>query len=165
MPSLLKDGRIVEDPWQRVADQVPLPAEGCAIVSAKRWLAERDQLLGVNIQLGVELDPGTDVSRLADDLPRFGVVVVRFPAFSDGRGFSQARLLRERHGYRGEVRAAGHVLREEFLFLHRCGVNAVELADGDDATSWQRALAEIDVFYQPTGDGEPSVLRRRAARR
>lgn len=163
MPSLLKDGQIIADPWQRVADQAPLPSEGGAIVNAKRWLAERDRLLGVNTPIGIELDPDTDVRKLADDLSHFGVVVVRFPAFSDGRGFSQARLLRERYGYRGELRAAGHVLREEFLHLHRCGVNAVELRDGDDAASWQRALAEVDVFYQPTGNGAPSVLRRRLA--
>ena len=71
----------------------------------------------------------------------------------DGRAFSQARLLRERHGFKGEIRATGAVLRDQLLFMQRCGFDAFEIVNQDAVAAWRAALAEIQVFFQPTGDG------------
>lgn len=158
---LLKDGTVVEDAWQAVADAEPLP-ETPAIVSFKRWQAERETLAGRRTPLGVRLPNGQDVAALVPDLDRFAVIVLEFPRFNDGRAYSQARLLRERHGFKGEIRATGMVLRDQLMFMQRCGVDAFEIAKGEPVAAWQAAVREFDVFYQPTGDGRPWAQRQRA---
>jgi uncharacterized protein (DUF934 family) len=162
MPRLLKDGKIIADPWLRFDDEAPLPATGeGVIVSLKRWQAERDALSRSNRPLGVALPADADIGDIVGDLQRLSLITLRLASFADGRAFSQARLLRERYGFAGELRATGHVLREQFLHLDRCGVNAVELAEGDDEAAWRQILSQIDVFYQPTGDRRRTVLQHR----
>ena len=82
--------------------------------------------------------------------------------FNDGRAFSYARLLRERYGFQGEVRAVGEVLRDLLLYMHRCGFDAFEIDRQDAVERWQAALAEVSVWYQPTADGRSFTLRQRA---
>src|SRR5262249_43937027 len=115
---LLKHGEIVADPWQAVGESDPLPADAPVIVPYKRWQADREALLGRNAPLGVRLTNTQDVAALAPALDRFGAVVLEFPAFKDGRAYSQARLLRERYNFKGELRAAGNVLRDQLMFMH-----------------------------------------------
>ncbi len=85
------------------------------------------------------------------------MIALEFPSFGDGRAYSYARLLRERHGYRGELRAVGNVLRDQALFMRRCGFDAFEVAEGTGIAGWREALGEISVFYQPTEDGRPAT--------
>ena len=93
------------------------------------------------------------------------MIALDFPAFTDGRAYSYARLLRDRYGYQGEIRAVGDVLLEQLFFMHRVGFNAFSIIDDDAAEAWEVAAADISVWYQPTSDGRPSVLelRHRAA--
>ncbi len=161
---LLKESRIVDDPWTTVADDAPLP-EGGAIVSLERWQAEREQLQARNAPLGILLRSDQPPTLIADDLAHFGVVALDFPTFKDGRAFSYARMLRERYEYAGEVRAVGDVLRDQFLYMHRCGFDAFEVMGEQAAEDWRAALAEIDVFYQVGADGGPSVTKLRRDRR
>ena len=109
---LLSDGRLVADPWLTVPDGAPLP-DGPAIVSLARWRAERAALTARNAALGLRLAAGEPVEEIAPDLARFAVVALDFPSFRDGRSYSAARLLRERYGYAGELRAIGNVLRDQ----------------------------------------------------
>ena len=160
---LLKDGAVAADLWQRVGKDEALPAEGPVVVSFARWQAERETLVGRNAPLGVRLCNTDDVAALADDLDRIELVVLEFPKFSDGRAYSQARILRERYGYRGELRAAGNVLRDQLLFMQRCGFDAFELTHDQPTQVWVSAINEFTVFYQPAGDGRASVMQRRAA--
>jgi uncharacterized protein (DUF934 family) len=88
-----------------------------------------------------------------------------FPNFRDGRAYSQARLLRERYRYRGELRATGEVLRDQFLFLVRAGFDAFEVKKAADAVVFAEALARYSVFYQPGADGRAPALHRRIAHR
>jgi uncharacterized protein (DUF934 family) len=164
---LLKNGEPLDDPWQTAADGEPLPADGPVIVSFDRWRKERDVLLGRNSPLGVRLANTHRVEDVAADLERFEVIVLEFPKFVDGRAYSQARLLRERYGYRGELRATGNVLRDELLFMHRCGFDAFEIAGTHAAESWRAAVNEFSVFYQPAADDRATVsaFRRSAAKR
>ncbi|MBN9020599.1 MAG: DUF934 domain-containing protein [Rhizobiales bacterium] len=98
---LWKNGEFVEDSWQIVADDAPLPDDAPVFVTLARWRAERETLSGRNAPLGLLLPPGSTWEDVADDLSRFPVIALEMPKFADGRAFSIARLLRERDGYDG----------------------------------------------------------------
>ena len=164
--ALIKHGRIVPDPWVAVADGDPLPGDGrAAIMSLARWQAEREALLRHNGALGIRLAPDQPPALIADDLHRVDLVVLHFPKFTDGRSYSSARLLRQRYRFAGEIRATGHVLRDQLLFMQRCGFDTFEIADDDAAETWRRALSEIGVWYQPAADDHMPAWRQREARR
>ena len=111
----------------RAADGEPLP-EAPAILSRKRWLAERDTLAGRNAPLGLRLDAGERIDDIAADLAHFALIALSFPKFTDGRAFSTARLLREKHGYMGELRAVGNVLSDQIPLMRRVGFDAFEVS-------------------------------------
>lgn len=162
---LIKDGRIIADPWRFAADGDALPADGPVIVTLARWQAERDALLSRGAPVGVRLESKHMAELIVADLERISLVALEFPIFRDGRAYSTARLLRERHGFTGEVRAVGNVLRDQFLFMHRCGFDAFEVGDESAVEAWTQALGEFSVFYQPTSDGRPTVFAGRPTRR
>ena len=149
---IIKDDELTKDPWVAVDDDEPLSGGASAILSLERWLAERAALVRRNAPLGIRLrsDQGPDL--IADDLDHFAVVALEFPKFTDGRAYSYARLLRERYGYRGELRAVGNVLRDQYPFMRRCGFDAVEVADGAELGPWLESLSAIGVWYQAAGD-------------
>ena len=159
---LLKYGRPIQDLWVVLGDDDPL-ADAPMILSLTRWQRDREALRGHNGALGIRLEPGQSPALIADDLSRFGVVVLDFPVFKDGRPFSYARLLRERYGFEGEIRASGHLIRDQYQFLHRCGFDALEVSsDADDAAEgWRTAQEEISLAYQPATDGAPWIARMR----
>jgi len=95
---------------------------------------------------------------LAGDIDRLSLVVLDFPKFSDGRAFSQARLLRDRLGFAGEIRATGNVLRDQYLFMTRCGIDAIELPDGTAIEGFLEALREFSVWYQPAADDRTHAM-------
>lgn len=158
---LIKHDHFVDDPWVAVADEAALPAERQPIVSLDRWQAERDELIRRNAPIGVRLRSDQPPALIADDLDRFALIELEFPRFGDGRPYSYARLLRERHGYKGELRAVGNVLRDQLLFMQRCGFDAFEVAEGTPLEAWLEAKSEISVWYQPTADGRAAVLAQR----
>lgn len=133
------------------------------LVPLARWEELRAGALNDEAPIGVSIAPGEDFAPLLADLPFIDLIDVQFPTFKDGRGFSLARLLRQRHGYKGHLRASGHVIRDQFLFLHRCGFDAVVLDDRNTSEDWAVALNEFSVWYQPTGDGRKTALTRRHA--
>ncbi len=162
--ALIKLGRVVDDPWLTLAEGDAVPAEGAVIVGLERWRAEREALLQRGAPLGLRLDCDQPPSLIADDLDAFDVVALEFPKFTDGRAYSSARLLRERFGFEGELRAVGEVLRDQFLFMQRCGFDAFEVADQRAAEAWLGAMSELSVWYQPAADARAhaSALRHRA---
>lgn len=158
---LIKQGQVVEDSWHHLAEEAE-PASGeKALIPLAVWQEHRERLLEANGNYGLVLQPGDEVDAIVADLDRLDVVVVTFPAFSDGRGFSQARLLRERHGFKGEIRASGHIIQDQYLYLDRSGVDTIEVADEKAAKGWIEAIEEISIFYQPTGDGRLTANRLR----
>lgn len=104
-----------------------------------------------------------DVGEVAASLEGFAAVILEFPLFKDGRAYSQARLLRERYGYAGEIRARGEVKRDQVLFMVRAGFDGFDVAE-DRAAAFAEALGEFAHFYQPAADRAEPVWRRRAAR-
>jgi len=162
---LVKAGRIVEDGFARVADDAPIPDRMPVIVTAARWRAEIAALSRRAAPLGIVWPNNANVAELAPHLDRVALVALVFPNFRDGRAYSQARLLRERFGFRGELRATGQVLRDQFLFLARSGFDAFEVSKDPDAEAFAAALTRYTVFYQPAADERPWVARRRLAHR
>jgi uncharacterized protein (DUF934 family) len=161
---LVKGGQIVEDSFARVADDAAIPAGVPVLLPAARYLAEADELSRRGAPVGVIWPNNRKVAELAPHLDRLALVALVFPAFKDGRAFSQARLIRERYGFAGELRATGQVLRDQFLFLLRAGFDAFEVTKDADAAAFAETERRYSVFYAPTGDGRATALRSRLAR-
>ena len=155
MPTLIKlqGGRMVlaNDAFTHVDDDQDLPP-GDVIISLTRFQADGDRLLGEGRAVGVRLEAGEQAEALAYDLPRLAVVALAFPKFRDGRQYSNARVLRERFGYRGEVRAVGDVLREQAGFMVRCGIDAFEPADKSEPEQWEHVTRRFRHVYQRAAD-------------
>jgi uncharacterized protein (DUF934 family) len=158
---LVKSGRVVEDRFVRVLDDAPVPEGVPVILPAARLLADARELVLRQAPIGVVWPNDRRVAELAPYLDWLALVALVFPTFRDGRAYSQARLLRERHQFRGQLRATGQVLRDQLLFMQRAGFDAFELSKQADAAAFAEAVQRYSVFYQPTGDGRLSALRAR----
>jgi len=159
--ALLKRDQIVNDPWQRMDDESPLPSGIPVIVTYERWQKERDGLVGRNGKLGIVLASDQSPDLIADDLHRFTLICLDFPKFTDGRAYSYARLLRARYDFAGEIRAVGAVLRDQLLFMRRCGFDSFDIPDGVDAADWTIAFNDFSQRYQPTVDRTPTETQLR----
>ena len=157
---IIKNGKITDDDVRHLADD-EAPTGTPFTVSCTRWKAEKEALLKTGVAVGVRLKGDNAVADIAADLPRLGFVVVEFPVLADGRAFSLARLLRERFGYKGEIRALGNFIRDQAYFLARVGVNAFEPAAGTDLEKLLPALADFTVNYQAAADGAEPVHGKR----
>ena len=158
---LVRGGKITPDPLIHVADDGELPGEGAVLISAARFLEDPEALSLRAERTGVIWPNSRDVDDLVPYLDRLAVVALVFPTFRDGRAYSQGRLLRERHGFKGELRATGQVLRDQFLFMLRAGFSAFEVKKDKDAEAFVSTAKRYSVFYQPTGDGRITALHRR----
>jgi uncharacterized protein (DUF934 family) len=168
MPKLIKDGAIVENTWTLLAKPegeaaaVEVPA-GEVIVPLSVWQAQKDRLQS-RTDVGVWLDSDEVAEDIGEEANRFPVIGVNFPGFMDGRSFSTARILRERYGFKGELRALGNFIRDQLCYLRRCGVNAFAFANPE--TNLEVALKSLDDFneyYQASVDQPLPLFRRRAS--
>jgi len=158
---IIKQREIVEDDWQHVEDGAPLP-EGKVIVTLSRWRAEREALIGRrNSGLGIQLASSEHAEDIAADLDYFEVVALNFPIFRDGRAYTTARLLRDRYGFKGELRATGDVLRDQIFFMHRVGFDAYEVRGDRSIEDALKAFDDFKVTYQPSTDESQPLWRRR----
>jgi uncharacterized protein (DUF934 family) len=161
---LVKAGRVIEDRFVRVLDDAPVPDGVAVALPATRLLTDAHDLVLRQAPTGVIWPNDRKIAELAPYLDWIALVALVFPTFRDGRAYSQARLLRERHQFRGELRATGQVLRDQLLFLQRAGFDAFEVTKDADAAAFAEAVHRYSVFYQPTGDGRASALTARRAR-
>lgn len=160
-----EDGaRIEDDAWVAVLDDVTVPHEGDALVSLSRWRSDADALRARSGRVGVRVPGDTPPEELAPLLDGVSLVAIELPKFTDGRGYSLARLLRDRFGYQGELRAVGHVLRDQLLYLARCGFDTFVLAEGKSLDDGLAAFEDFSVTYQPAADHDQPIWRRRAPR-
>ena len=158
---LVKQGRITTDPFVHVVDGAELPDDGAILIPAARLLEDPEAVLKRAGKVGVIWPNNRDLDDLVPYLDRVAAVALVFPSFRDGRAYSQARLLRERHGYDGEMRATGQVLRDQFVFMSRAGFDTFEVKKDADADAFAETMKRYSVFYQPTGDGRVTALNRR----
>jgi len=165
MPQLIKDDALADDPWTLLPEAyslTDLPDHGPVIVPLALWLAERG-VLRARGAVGVLLAPDNDPADLGGDLATLPVIAIDFPQFTDGRGYSTARLLRERHRYAGELRAVGDVLRDQLYAMRECGFDAFVVREDRDAGDALAGLREFDGLYAPTARTPQPWFRRRAA--
>jgi len=162
MPRLIRNRALVEDRYallREAASLADLPDGVPVIVPLALWTARRAALIARG-EAGVWLAPADDADALADDVHRLPVIAVDFPQFTDGRGYSHARLLRERHRYAGELRAIGDVQRDQLHALAQCGFDAFALPDGADVEAALAAFADFSDGYQATAARAPWFRRR-----
>jgi len=162
MPRLIKGGAVVDDDRTLLRDARGLddvPSAAPAIVPLPLWRAERAALRARGA--GVMLAPDDDPESLAGDIAELPIIAVDFPQFTDGRGYSTARLLRERYGYRGELRAVGDILRDQLFALAECGFDAYALRVDLDPVAALAGLADLPGTYAPTARSPQPWFRRR----
>jgi uncharacterized protein (DUF934 family) len=160
MAKIIRRREIVDDSFVHVADDAELPATGKPIVTLARYRKSTTELLERYPQLGVRIASDKLPSDIPD-LTRLAVIAIEFPRFTDGRGYSVARILRDRHGFKGELRAVGWVLRDNLLYMERCGFDAFELKAGKPLESALAAFKELSVRYQAGADEKRPLYRRR----
>jgi uncharacterized protein (DUF934 family) len=165
MPKLIKltdiGAELIDDRFTLVADDEDIPA-GDIILSLTRYQAEGEALAGSNRAIGVVLAGDEAVETLVYDLPRIPVIALTFAKFRDGRHYSTARLLRERYGYQGEIRAVGDVLREQAGPMVRCGVDVFAPSDGSTPEQWATTAHRFRHVYQRAADAREPIFAERA---
>lgn len=168
MLKLIKDGVIAENTWALIAKpegdaaEVAVPA-GQVIVPLSVWLAQKAQLQA-RTDVGVWLDSDEVAESIGEEANNFPVIGVNFPGFMDGRAFSTARILRERYGFKGELRAVGNFIRDQLCYLRRCGVNAFAFANPEaDLAVAVKSLNDFNEYYQASVDQPLPLFRRRVS--
>jgi uncharacterized protein (DUF934 family) len=166
MPQLIKDRAIVDDRWTLIRDVelfAAVPPDAAVIVPLAFWRRERNALVARG-NVGVWLAPADDPAALAEDVGHLPLIAIDFPQFTDGRGYSIGRLLREKYRYTGELRAIGDILRDQLFYLHACGFSAFAIRADRDLTEALKSLADFSDNYQATVDRPVPLFRRRDSR-
>ena len=135
---LVNGGKIADDSFVKLAVDTPLPEGGDILVPAERFVGEADVLLKRAGKVGVIWPNNRDIDELVPYLGKVATVALVFPTFRDGRAYSQARLLRERYNYRGDLRATGQILRDQFVFMLRAGFDSFEVKKQADAEAFMQ---------------------------
>ena len=165
MPRLIRNRAIANDRYTLLRDAASLadvPDGVPVIVPLALWLERRSALIARG-ETGVWLAPADHPAAVADDVDRLPVIAIDFPQFTDGRGYSHARLLRERYHYAGELRAIGDIQRDQLYYLGQCGFDAFLIPDGRDADAALDGFVDFSDGYQATAAREPWFRRRQAA--
>jgi uncharacterized protein (DUF934 family) len=147
----------------QILDDAPIADAAAVIVPAARLLADTGEFAARSGRTGVIWPNDRPAGELAPYLDHLALVALVFPTFRDGRAYSQARILRERYHFHGELRATGQILRDQFLFLQRAGFDAFDVKKDADAAAFADAVNRFSVFYQPAADGRSIAFRQRRA--
>jgi len=167
MPKLLKDKSVVDNDWQVLAKDFTgaLPDAPC-FVPLNYWLANKQNLQNPET-IGVWLDAEQEPEEIADDIEKLQHLAVNFPTFMDGRGFSIARLIRDRYQFPGELRAIGQIVPDQLFYLSRCGFDAFCLDaldvdhEAEESHKLEDYLATFSVTYQACVNEQQPLFRRR----
>ena len=156
---IIKDRTLIDDNWHQVDEEQALP-EGNILVPATRLQQQREHLLQREGKLGVNIRSQDEFESILSDANLLDCIAIEFPRFGDGRGYSYARLLRERYHYRGEIRAYGDVLFDQLAFMERCGFNSFALQQGQDIQHALNAAFEpFSIKYQSAADAAQPLYR------
>jgi len=166
--ALIKDQKHALDSWQLFeakadAALAEVPGSGDVIVPLALWRTSREQLVARSGRLGVWLEGDDDPAEISADFDCFGVIAVLFKSFTDGRGYSIGRLLRQRYQWAGELRAIGDIQRDQLFYLERCGFDAFALREGEDIEAALKAFKDFSESYQTSVERPLPLFRRREA--
>jgi uncharacterized protein (DUF934 family) len=156
----LKDGLVVDNSWQLVAADADTLTAGDILISVTYWQANQQQLADHSGNVGVWVDGHEEVEEFAGSIATVPVIAINFPKFVDGRGFSMARLLRERYGYIGEIRAIGQFIRDQLFMMQRCGFNAFQFDSEIDLAAASKSLSDFSDSYQVAADQPEPLFKR-----
>jgi len=165
MQQVIKNGEVLSDNWLLLAKEAQLadlPEAVDCIVPLALWQAEREALKNRTGGLALWLDADEEVETIAADLPNLTLIALNFPAFTDGRAYSSAALLRQRYGFTGEIRAIGDVLRDQLFAMRRCGFDAFAIRADKDPHDALKGLADFSQSYQGAVEQPLPLFRRRA---
>lgn len=151
MRQLIKQREVVTDEW-RYIDEDPLGRDRALILPLARWQEERERWWLWDGRLGVRIGPADKVEVLERDFLRVSLIAIEFGGLAEGRGYSQAQLLRKRYRFSGELRAVGKIQRDQLFFMARCGFDAFEFPDGTDLQVALTGFNDFSVAYQPALD-------------
>jgi len=166
MQQVIKNGEVLSDDWQLIPKEAQLadvPEKQDVIIPLALWLAEKEALKSRQGGLALWLDADEEVEQIAGDLPNFALIALNFPAFTDGRAYSSAALLRQRYRFAGEIRAIGDVLRDQLFAMRRCGFDAFAIRADKDPYDALKGLADFSESYQGAAAQQPLPLFRRRA--
>ena len=168
MSKIIKNGQVIDDAWlvlklseEQTPESIALP-DAPTLLPLAVWLARKEEFLAHQQPIGIWLESSEGPEAIADDLKHFTIIGVNFPKFADGRGYSTARLLRERFAYNGEIRALGDVLRDQLFLLRRCGFDAFAVREDKDIEAALAGLTAFSESYQTAVDQPQPLFRRRA---
>ena len=163
--SVIKNREIQADDWQLINDPQTgieqLPSDGPVIVPLQLWQTQREQLAQRADPVGIWLDSDQEPEIIAGDLNQLPLIAINFPIFTDGRGYSYARLLRERYHFQGELRAIGDVTQDQLFYMRRCGFDSFVLKPGKEIDTAVNGLKTISQTYQAATDEPQPLFRRR----
>ncbi len=158
---LIKDDAVQADGWTYLGPD-DYPADGqSVIITYDRWRDRNAAIAAHNGPLGIRMRSDQAPELIGEDIGRFDLIALEFPVIADGRSFSHARILRDRLGFGGELRAVGGVLEDQIYFMSRCGVDAFELDATRDIGRALSALTEFSAPYQAGSDGLATASMRR----
>ncbi|MBX3183423.1 MAG: DUF934 domain-containing protein [Polyangiaceae bacterium] len=157
---IIQDRAIVDDSFTHLDDDTPIPSAGDVTVTLSRLQSERERLAQHTGRVGVRLKSDQLPTDVAAELPLLDLIMVEFPKFTDGRGYTTGRLLRDRYGYQGELRAFGHVLRDQLFYMARCGYTSFVMAPGRSLESALEAFNDFSQSYQAAADERRPLFRR-----
>ena len=156
----LKDGLVVDNNWSLLAADTDILPAGNILVPVAYWQANQQQLDDHSGNVGVWVDSHEEIEEFASAIAAVPVVAINFPKFVDGRGFSLARLLRERYGYIGEIRAIGQFIRDQLFMMQRCGFNAFQFDSEIDLVAASKSLNDFSDAYQVAADQPEPLFKR-----
>ena len=156
---------IVSDNLVIVRDEDALPATGSFVVSLKRWLENKAELMAKaqSGELGVYILPDDNIERLKDDVSQLSRIAYEFPVFKFGQGYSDAVLLRTRYGFTGKLRAFGDIWRDQLFYLARVGFDEFDIKEGKSIEDALKGFEDFSVLYQNSSDEPLPLFRRRVA--
>ena len=164
MQRIIKHQQIVDETWHLLPKDASFDElTNCDdyIVPLQLWRDHGHALKARDGGLGIWLDSDEQAEEIGDDVQHFQVIALNFPAFTDGRSYSNARLLRDRYQYTGELRAIGDVLRDQLFYMARCGFDAFAIRADKDPEAALEGLKDFSVTYQAAADEPLPLFRRR----
>ncbi len=164
MQRIIKNNEVIDETWHLLPKDASFDElSNCddLIVPLALWREHGHALQARDGGLGVWLDSDEEAEEIGVDVDKFQVIALNFPAFTDGRSYSNARLLRDRYGFKGELRAIGDVLRDQLFYLHRCGFDAFAIRADKDPYEALEGLKDFSVTYQAATDEPLPLFRRR----